>query len=246
MTQSHTILRIIKRLLLQRQITYSQLAKNLKVSEISVKRMLNGNTSMSIDRLEKIFKLLGIDFLDLAQLLTTETDKLTNQLTERQEMQLAQNGKLLAFLYLLMKGYNFKQICQRYDYTENEALLFANKLEKLKILELHPNNHVKLLVSKMVQWRKQGPLEKKFRADHQAHFLGGTFDGPNDIIHFLTVLLPERTLHDFKHQFVRLIEEMRETSSMKEVRDPNLSRPFTLLLAGRDFVPPFIEKYRRK
>ena len=246
MTQSHTLLKIIKRLLLQQQVTYSQLAIKLKVSEITVKRMLNGNTSLDIKRLEKIFKVLGVDFLDVAQLLTIETEKVAKQLTENQEMQLSQNNKLLAFFYLLMKGYSFQQICSKYDFSEKEAFSFANSLEKLKIIEVHPNNHIKILVSRFVKWRTQGPLEKKFRTENQAQFLNGTFDGPQDLVQFLTVLLPEKVLLDFKYQFTRLIEEMREASSMREVRDPNLSKPFTLLLAGREFVPMFIEKYLRK
>ncbi len=243
MTQKHTILQILKRLLSESGITYAELARKLKVSEISVKRMLNGKTALDIERMEKILKILGVDFLHFAQQLTLDSEMNLKQLSVAQEMLLAKNEKLLAFFYLLLRGYSFAQICQRYEFSEREAFALALKLEKAQLLEVHPNNRVKLLVSRFVQWRERGPLEQKFRTTNQANFLRDSFNEANDIFRFVTVLLPEKSLSEFIDQFNRLLHEMRETSTMREVRDPKLNRPFTLLIAGREFIPEFIKRY---
>lgn len=245
MTQKYTILRILKRLLSENQITYSQLAKQMRISEVSIKRMLNGKTSLDVDRMEVILKIIGIDFLNFAEQLTLESELNLKQLSENQEKSLAKNEKLLAFFYLVLRGHSFEQIAKRYSFSEKEVLTYALKLEKEKILELHPKNRIKLLVSRYVQWRENGPLEQKFRSKNQNQFLNSRFKDPNTIFRFATILLPEKSIANFIEQFNRLIEEMRETSTMREVRDPKLNRPFTLFIAGREYIPEFINQFLR-
>lgn len=245
MTQKFVILQTLKKLLSESNLTYSKLGKLLKLSEPTVKRILNGKTTLGIERLEEILKILGVDFLQFAQLIAMDTDAELKQLTLSQERILSNNEKLLAFFYLLLRGYSIKQISQRYHFSEKEAFTMALSLEKAKLIEVHPNNRIKILVSRFVQWRTGGPLELKFRTANQAHFINNAFTGPNEIFRFISVLLPEKSISEFNERFLRLFDEIRENSSLREARNPTSNRPYTLLLAGREYIPEFIKKYSK-
>lgn len=116
----------------EKEITYSQLAKKLELSEITIVRILNGKTALDIESLELILKLLGTDFFQFVQELSIATEVHLVQLTEAQEKILAKNEKLLALFYLLLRGHSLNQICHSYDFSENEAFRLALKLEEAR------------------------------------------------------------------------------------------------------------------
>jgi DNA-binding Xre family transcriptional regulator len=74
-----TLVAALKGALKSRQMTYRDLAKRLKLSEASVKRLF-AEESFSLKRVEEICAVLDIDFFELARLArgaSTDTDEMT-------------------------------------------------------------------------------------------------------------------------------------------------------------------------
>ena len=64
MAQKLAIIAEIKRTLKERDITYAQVARHMKLSLPSVKRLLSTG-DLSLDRLDKICELLGMETTEL-------------------------------------------------------------------------------------------------------------------------------------------------------------------------------------
>jgi DNA-binding Xre family transcriptional regulator len=151
MNRTTDLVETLKQYLKAKDITYKQLAKEMELSEASVKRLFSKHT-FSLSRLEDVCRILDIDFYDLVLMDKERSRKNLKKLTTEQEQVLLNNEKLLIFLYFLINGWTVALIIEGYDYSEVEAVQMLSKLEKMEILELHPNNHVRMLISKNEFW----------------------------------------------------------------------------------------------
>ena len=89
MTQTEQISIALKQCLKQRNLTYADLAKKIRMSEASVKRLLSQNT-MTLSRLEEICQALDLDFYTLARMARGTSEQLA-ELSLPQEKALAQD-----------------------------------------------------------------------------------------------------------------------------------------------------------
>jgi transcriptional regulator with XRE-family HTH domain len=71
MAQAESLVNALKNLLKARGITYAQLAKGLGLSEASVKRIF-AERSFTLERLDQVCTLLGIQISDLARMVVAE------------------------------------------------------------------------------------------------------------------------------------------------------------------------------
>ena len=58
------------------------------------------------------------------------------------------------------------------------------KLEKLGILEQHPNRHVRLLISRNIFWQTNGPLWQTYHQLFVEDFMDSSFGLPNERLIF--------------------------------------------------------------
>jgi predicted transcriptional regulator len=79
MAQTAALVDVLKRELRARGVTYAQVARNLKLSEASVKRMFS-KRDFTLKRLDRICELARSEFSDLARILHEE-ENLVSQLT---------------------------------------------------------------------------------------------------------------------------------------------------------------------
>src|SRR3954463_3072704 len=93
MPHAITLVDTLKRLLKARGITYGDLAGRIDMSEASVKRMFS-QKNFTLQRLDEILAVTGIDFRDLAMAAQDEP-RLISQLTFAQEKEIIGNPKLL-------------------------------------------------------------------------------------------------------------------------------------------------------
>ena len=93
MAQAESLVNALKNLLKARGITYAQLAKGLGLSEASVKRIF-AERSFTLERLDQVCTLLGIQISDLARMVVAE-QPVPSRLTEEQEKKLVADPKLL-------------------------------------------------------------------------------------------------------------------------------------------------------
>lgn len=150
-------------------VTQAKIAKDLGVSVPTVKRWYAGQ-SLTIRSVQNISEYLG---LSLGELFTSiENKKNTFEYTLKQENYLAKNPDLLAFFDQLIRGKSVKQIKNQFSINEHKLSSILLGLDRIKLIELHENNKVKLLKSGEPSWKKDGPLSKRFRTQITNDFLG--------------------------------------------------------------------------
>ena len=208
MAQVGLLVTELKRYLKSQGITYAALGKQVSLSESSVKRLF-ARESFSLQRLEKILNLLGLEIADLVALMNERREFLT-QLTPEQEDALLADPKLLLMMYLLINGWPLAAITTTFAIDDPEAERLLIRLHRARIIELLPFNRVKLLTARNFTWRKDGPVQKFFVREVQREFLDSAFSGPGEHLRFVAGLLSRASLAQLQQSVDRLAREFDE------------------------------------
>ncbi len=233
MAQSDGLIEVLKRELKARGITYADLAKHLGLSEASVKRMFSTRDFM-LSRLDEICAFAGIDFGDLARGVAAR-DTLLLKLTEAQEKELVSDIRLLAVAVACIHHLDFRQILESYELTEAELTGLLARLDRLKLIELKPNNLIRPLVARAFTWLPQGPIQRYFYEQAQADFFRSRFDAPGEALVFASGRLSRASASRLAERLKRVVQEFRETH-LEDLRLPLESRPpMSVLVALREW-----------
>ena len=208
MAQVSLLVTELKRYLKSQGITYAALGKQLRLSESSVKRLF-ARQSFSLQRLEQILNLLGLEIGDLVTLMNERREFLT-ELTPKQEDALLADPKQLLLTYLLINGWPLAEITSTFAIDEPEAERLLIRLHRARIIELLPFNRVKLLTARNFTWRKDGPVQKFFTREVQREFLDSSFAGANEHLRFVAGLLTPASLAQLQQSIDRLAREFDE------------------------------------
>ena len=244
MKQSAMIIQTLKKYLKTRGVTYRKLAEEMSLSEASVKRMFSKH-AFSLTRLEEVCRILDIDFYTLAVMGKQQNEEAAENLTSEQERFLVGNEKILIFLYFLINGWTIPLIREEYNYSETEAVQMLSRLEKLGILEYHPNNHVRLLISKNAFWQPNGLLWEKYRNRFMDDFLNSPFGLPNERLIFSPGQLSESSLKIIRKKIDRLIKEFNQLAEMDAALPLTSRRSTGLFIGFRTWVFTMIADLRR-
>ncbi|MEH6444537.1 MAG: helix-turn-helix transcriptional regulator [Oceanospirillaceae bacterium] len=158
MSQVEQITSIVKGLLKQQRITYCDLAAALAMSEANVKRMF-AKQAISLQRLEQICNVLKLSMSELFLLIERQKEQVTT-LTKEQEQQLVKDVRLLLIAVCVRDAWTVEEILQHYQIGEHECTQLLARLDKLKMIELLPGNHYRLLIAQDFKWLPNGPLER--------------------------------------------------------------------------------------
>ncbi len=158
MSQINQIQQTLKQLLRQQQITYKDIATELGMSEANIKRIF-ATKSFTLDRLEQICHILKMSLSDLFAISQKQIEKVS-ELTIDQEKELLATPELLLVAVCVRDGWTFDEIIDAYDIDEHQCIQLLARLDKLKIIDLLPNNHYRSLVAQDFRWIPKGPLEK--------------------------------------------------------------------------------------
>jgi transcriptional regulator with XRE-family HTH domain len=208
MAQVSLLVTELKRYLKSQGITYAALAAKLGRSESSVKRLF-ARQSFSLQRLEQILNLLGLEITDLVTLMNERREFLT-ELTPEQEDALLADPKLLLLTYLLINGWPLAEITSTFAIDEPEVERLLIRLHRARIIELLPFNRVKLLTARNFTWRKNGPVQRFFAREVQREFLDSTFAEPGEHLRFVAGLLSRASLAQLQQSIDRFAREFDE------------------------------------
>ena len=156
MAQVQLVVKTLKRLLKQHGKNYKEVAEALALSEASVKRIFSEG-SFSLDRLEAICGLIDLELSDLFSEVKKQQHRIY-QLTEDQEKQLVANEGLFIVANSVLNRWDFEMIQSMYEFSEHELIQHLAQLDRLKLIELLPNNRIKLIVDRNFNWIKYGPI----------------------------------------------------------------------------------------
>ena len=244
MARSAVLVETLKRELRSRGIVYATVAKHLGMSEASVKRMF-ARKEFTLSRLDRICELAGMEFSELARLVAPQ-DAVISQLTAEQEKEFVSNHKLMLVALCTLNHWTFDDILAAYDLRPAECIKLLARLDKLKFIELLPDNRIRLLVSHAFAWIPDGPIQRLFKEQFQVDFFRSHFDKETELLLLANGALSKSSVTVL---LARLRKTFAEFSAMRsdDAMLPSMQRlPITLLLAARPWHADFARRFRRK
>lgn len=180
----------LKREMRARKLTYAGLAGKLGLSEGAVKRMFALNR-MTLDRVDEICDILKVDLAELVDNYQREEQRL-DQLTDAQERQLVLDPKRLLVAACVLNRWSMEEILDNYDLSRTECIRHLAALDRIRFIELLPNNRYRIKVSDSFRWRAGGPIEQFFERLIADEFLTADFRVAGRARVFLHGFLSER------------------------------------------------------
>jgi transcriptional regulator with XRE-family HTH domain len=208
MAQSSALIDTLKHALKSHRLTYAGVARRLGMSEANVKRMF-ASRRFTLERLEEVCKLMQMELSDLFQLYDESRQRIT-QLTEEQEEELMRNTKLLLIAVSVRNRLGFDEIVSNYQVSKTECIRALAKLDKLKIIDLMPNNRYKLRIDEDFRWLPNGPIERFFEKQIQSQFLKSGFNDELQRRQFLFGLLSDASAQAMINKMQTLAKEFTE------------------------------------
>ena len=244
MGQTTDFLNALKSTLRAKNITYAQVAKHLDLSEASVKRLFS-EQSFSLQRLEQVCAMAGVEITDLAEMIKARKPFVT-ELTEDQEKQLANEPKLLLVALLVVNNWQFQEILKFHTFSEPELIQMLAKLDRLKLLELLPNNRIRSLTARQFRWRKFGPIQRFFQEHVQQEVFGSVYGSSNEALVFLNGMLSKESFARIQGDINRLARTFDDLTAEDSGLPLEQRFGYNFIMAIRPWGLPVFDGYRRK
>lgn len=243
MTEAVQLISTIKKKLKSQGMTYRDLASALYISEPSIKRIF-ASGRMTIDRLVQISNLLGYTLAEITKEAISEQTRLST-LTEKQEREVVSDPKLLIVAVCALNHYKMDEIVKLYQMTTEECIKYLLRLDKLRIIDLLPNNRIRINVERDFDWLPLGPIKQYFQSRGINDFLESNFTHEDETMAFVNGMFTDQALAQIRDELRRL------RLKISELHNDSLSAPLSkragigLLLAMRRWEPSDFRKFRR-
>lgn len=244
MSQTAAVVDALKRALKARKLTYAQVARTLKLSEASVKRMFAAN-HFTLERFELVCQLAGIGLTDLAREVDSERNYIS-QLTLEQEREIVGNPKLFLAAVCALNHMTLEQITEIYDIPKSECIQLLLRLDHIKFLELLPKNRIKLLVTRTFSWVPNGPILQYFKTRAAAEYFRSRFDAPGEFMMVINGMLSPASGGQVIARLRRIAAEFSELHNDDMNLPLGVRRPTSIVLALRPWELDAFHALRRR
>ena len=245
MSASTALIGTLKHALKAQGVTYAAVARALGMSEASVKRMFS-RQDFTLKRLDRVLELANLELAELARSLEWR-ERLVSRLTPEQEKAIVSDKKLMLVALRTMNHWPLERITRTYTLSEPECIRLLVRLDRLGIIRLFPGNRYRLLLSRTFSWLPDGPMQQYFKAQAQNEYFRTRFDGPDELMLFVTGRLSKSSRE------AMLVRLRRVANEFAESHDDDMRRPFeectgmSMLIAIRPWeLSAFSELHRRK
>ncbi len=244
MSESHALIKELKRQLKLSGLHYIDVARHLDVSEGTVKRLLAEGHQISLERLERICQLIGLEMAELFKLAASHNKGLES-LTLEQEKQLIEDKALLLVAICVMNGYQFDQIIEQYTFCESELVQKLAQLDRLNIIDLLPSNKIRLRISPTFQWQTGGPIQRFFQRQVQEAFFQSYFSAEDEKLAMATGLMSIPTNKKLQHKLQKVIDDFYQACQSDHSLEMNEKHGTSLVIAMRRWTFPLFEPWER-
>lgn len=225
-----------------RGMTYADIARALKISEPTVKRIFAGR-NCTLKRLDEMCDVLQVDIAELTRGMP-RAGRLVDRLTRAQEEELMSDPELLCAAACAMHQMRVDEIVRLYGMDEARCLRLLLRLEKIGILELHENNRIRLRLSRAFSWIPNGPM-MQFVKSQAADFFDHAFSGPGELMRLVSVRLSTEAKVALLKKIEQVIQEYAEQHSADSRLPLAQRQPVTILLGVRAWEPKAFKALRR-
>ncbi len=225
------IVETLKKILKARGMTYAELARALRVSTPTVKRLFS-QRSFTLARLEEILRVLEMDFHELARLSHGRRGG-PAELSIEQESVLARDPRLFSVFWLVCNEWRFDEIAAEFRLGAAQITSYFARLDRLRLIDWRPGNRARLRVPKHYVWRAGGPLRKAYGLKVVNEFMRSRFDAPHDAFHFEAQELSPESAIVVKRRLERVAAEINEMVEIDASTPPKKRVALGVLLACR-------------
>ncbi|MGJ8681439.1 helix-turn-helix domain-containing protein [Paraglaciecola sp.] len=243
MSQIKQVNLVLKQLLRQHQITYKDIAQNLGMSEANIKRIFS-TQSFTLERLEQICDLLKMNLSDLFALAQQQIQKIS-QLTVEQEQELLADPKLLLVAVCVRDAWKFVEIIDYYNIDKLACIQLLAKLDKLKIIELLPDNHFRSLIAQDFRWIPGGPLERFMEQEVMVKFMAPKQNEKWNFRFYLRGRYSQSSIDIIQRKLNQLTKEAAVLNQEDAELPLDKRQHIGLLMAMRPWEPSLFENMRR-
>ncbi len=243
MSQAILLVETLKKGLRQRGLTYARVARALHLSESSVKRLFS-QRDLSLERVEQICRLMKIELTDLLELMHAAEARIA-ELTEEQEKVLVDDPKLLLVGILAISFWSFADILKTFRISRTDLVRLLVRLDRMRVIDLLPDNVIKVRLARNFAWRKDGPLQRFFEARIQQQFFESTFSRPGELRIVTFGALSRRSNELLQQRLRHLSEEFDSLVQEDKSLDHKMRRATTIILAIRTWEPAQFTALRR-
>lgn len=213
----------LKAILKRKKIKYTEIAKELEMSESSIKRLMSSSDG-NLSKIEAICEVAGISFMDLVILTKDERPKDFN-LTKEQADFFAKNTNYFYFFELLYEQrHTIKEVKKKFGLNDKSVMKYLKKLEDLGLCERHPNDKIVWLVSGSIGIPEMNDLGKHLMKTSLSNLKDLVIDGKGNeelkkregTFRISEIYLKPETAKQFFDELFQLTEKMAQTSDREE------------------------------
>jgi hypothetical protein len=208
-----------------------------------VKRIF-ATRSFTLERLDEACGFLGVEISDLAKIVAQDGAS-PERLTTGQENELVSDPKLLLVAVHALNHWTFDEIVEAYTLSKPECIRLLARLDKLKIIDLLPNNKIRVRVSRNFAWLPNGPIQQYFQRQVQSDFFRSRFDEAGELMLFGSGMLSRTSNAAIQSRMKRLSLEFSELHNQDLDLPLNERLGTSLLLALRPWAPESFKKLHR-
>jgi hypothetical protein len=234
----------LKRSLRLRGLTYGALARELRLSEASVKRMFSRG-SFTLSRIEQILGVLDLELEEVARMSRGAT-LAPGELSLEQETALAKDERLLSVFWLLQNDWRFGEIVEAFAISRAELTAACARLEKLALIDWRPGDRVRLKVPRDFAWRAGGPVKKVYGRRVMQEFLQGRFEAPLEMLRFESRVLSPESAMVLKRRLERLVRDFNEFAEVDSSVPSGRRLGVALLAACRPWEFSVVNALKRR
>lgn len=245
MAQTSLIISTLKKTLKSHGKTYADVAEHLELSEASVKRMF-AQQSFSLQRLDAICQMLEMEITELIQQVTDSTARQITELTDEQEKEVVSDIELLLVTISVINHWTLDNILDTYILSEAQCIQHLAKLDRLNIIELLPNNNIKIKISPNFKWRKNGYIQRFFKDTIEAEFFKSKFALQEEKLIVLNGMLSPESNALFQRKLERLAREFDEMTKEDSSLPIGKRLGYTSVLAVRDWRFSVFDQFKKE
>ncbi|PSU33405.1 helix-turn-helix domain-containing protein [Photobacterium lutimaris] len=224
------VCRQLKKELKRKHITYRGLSTRLNISEVSIKRLLNNQQPLSMQRLIAICNIIE---MPLSKLLEEAENNLFNipLFTTEQDQAFWDCPALFTFWTKLTEHQSVEQIASNYQLDQASVHRYLRRLEKVGLIVLGLNNGIKLCVPTHTAFEKGSKFPEFFTRQVLTRLQERVINIPaTDQDAFLITLKAELTDEEFQEVIHKLddwlFNLLRESQDLRS-REGLAVTPFT-------------------
>ena len=167
-------------------------------------------------------------------------------MAETEQLVAAIKRELLLVAVCALNNWSVAEILDTYKLTKAECIKRLVQLDRLRLIQLMPNDRIRVIVARDFDWLPNGPIHQLFLKHGQANFLNSAFAKGSETMAFVHGMLTESALAELQAELRKLKARFGQLHQESLVAPLPARTGTGLLLALRGWEPPAFAALRRE